>query len=96
MHSLFEGRLDVLKRTDDANNMKANAAAIAATNLDTIAGHVQWDGQGVPLFAAKNVCKTLPSAVSGAIRDGNKYDIVITDNQTAPFILTGGKMEAIS
>ena len=27
---------------------------------------------------------------------GNRYDIVITDNQTAPNIPTGGKMQAIA
>jgi branched-chain amino acid transport system substrate-binding protein len=96
VHSLFEVCLDVLKRSDDVNNMKANAAAIAATNLDTIAGHVQWNGQGVPPFAAKNVTKTPLVGGQWRIRDGNKYDIVITDNQTAPMIPTGGKMEAIS
>jgi len=96
VHSLFEVCLDVLKRSDDVNNMKANAAAIAATNLDTIAGHVQWDGKGVPPFAAKNVTKTLLVGGQWRIRDGSKYEIVITDNQTAPMIPTGGKMEAIS
>ncbi|HVG52248.1 MAG TPA: ABC transporter substrate-binding protein [Xanthobacteraceae bacterium] len=96
IHSLFEVCIDVLKRSDDVNNMKANAAAIAATNLETIAGPVRWDGKGVPPFAAKNVCKTPLVGGQWRIRDGNKYDIIITDNQTAPNIPTGGKMEAIS
>ena len=30
------------------------------------------------------------------LKDGNKYDIVITDNRTAPEIPVGGKMEAIT
>jgi len=30
------------------------------------------------------------------VKDGSKYDIVITDNRTAPNIPAGGKMEAIS
>ena len=29
------------------------------------------------------------------IKDGNKYDIVITDNKTFPSIPVGGKMQAI-
>ena len=36
------------------------------------------------------------SAASGASSDGNKYDIVITDNKTAPNIPVGGKMEPIA
>ncbi|MGZ5804702.1 MAG: ABC transporter substrate-binding protein [Xanthobacteraceae bacterium] len=96
VHSLFEVASDVLKRSDDVNNMKANAAAIAATNLDTIAGHVQWNGQGVPPFAAKNVTKTPLVGGQWRLKDGNKYDIVITDNRTAPMIPVGGKMELIA
>ncbi len=59
-------------------------------------GKVQWNGQGVPPFAAKNVTKT--SLVGGQWRtkDGKRYDIVITDNKTAPNIPLGGKMEAIA
>ena len=31
----------------------------------------------------------------GRLRDGAKYEIVITDNKTAPQIPVGGKMEPI-
>jgi branched-chain amino acid transport system substrate-binding protein len=95
-HSLYEVAVDVLKRTKEIGNSKATAAAIAATNLDTVVGKVQWNGQGVPPFAAKNVTKT--SLVGGQWRtkDGKRYDIVITDNKTFPSIPVGGKMEAIS
>jgi branched-chain amino acid transport system substrate-binding protein len=95
-HSLYEVGLDVLKRTKEIGNAKATAEAIAATNLDTVVGKVQWNGQGVPPFAAKNVTKT--SLVGGQWRtkDGNRYDIVITDNKTASNIPLGGKMEAIA
>jgi branched-chain amino acid transport system substrate-binding protein len=96
-HSLYEVGIDVLKRTGgDIGNSKATAAAIAKTNLDTVVGKVQWNGQGVPPFAAKNVTKT--SLVGGQWRtkDGKRYDIVITDNKTATNIPLGGKMEAIA
>jgi branched-chain amino acid transport system substrate-binding protein len=96
-HSLYEVGLDVLKRTGgDIGNSKATAAAIAKTNLDTVVGKVQWNGQGVPPFAAKNVTKT--SLVGGQWRtkDGKRYDIVITDNKTATNIPLGGKMEPIA
>jgi hypothetical protein len=62
----------VLKRTKEIGDAKATVEAIAATNLDTVVGKVQWNGQGVPPFAAKNVTKT--SLVGGQWRtkDGNK------------------------
>ena len=85
----------MLKRTAEIGNSKATAAAIAATNLDTVVGHVQWNGKDVPPFAAKNVTKTSLVGGQWRLKAGNKYDIVITDNRTATTIPVGGKMEAI-
>jgi branched-chain amino acid transport system substrate-binding protein len=96
IHSLFEVATDVLKRTAEIGNAKATVQAIAATNLDTVVGKVQWNGAGLPPFAAKNVTKTPLVGGQWRIKDGNKYDIVITDNKTAPAIPVGGKMEAIA
>ena len=95
IHSLFEVATDVLKRTKEVGNAKATVEAIAATNLDTVVGKVAWNGKGVPPFAAKNVTKTPLVGGQWRIKDGNKYDIVITDNRTAPEIPVAGKMEAI-
>ena len=55
--------------------------AIAATNLDTVVGKVQWNGANLPPFAAKNVAKTPLVGGQWRLKDGNKYDIVITDNR---------------
>jgi len=96
IHSLFEVATDVLKRSKEVGNAKATVEAIAATNLDTVVGKVAWNGKGVPPFAAKNVTKTPLVGGQWRIKDGNKYDIVITDNRTAPEIPVGGKMEAIT
>jgi branched-chain amino acid transport system substrate-binding protein len=96
IHSLFEVATDVLKRTSEIGNARATVQAIAATNLDTVVGKVQWNGAGLPPFAAKNVTKTPLVGGQWRIKDGNKYDIVITDNRTAPAIAVGGKMEAIA
>ncbi len=95
VHSLFEVATDVLKRTAEIGNAKATVQAIAATNLETVVGKVAWNGAGVPPFAAKNVTKTPLVGGQWRIKDGNKYDIVITDNKTAPAIPVGGKMEPI-
>ncbi len=96
VHALFEVAVDVLKRTSQAGDPKATLAAIAATNLETVVGRVAWNGAGLPPFAAKNVAKTPLVGGQWRIKDGNRYDIVITDNKTAPSIPAGGKMEAIA
>ena len=93
-HALFEVAVNVLKRAPD-RDPKALAAAIAATNLDTVVGKVQWGGANLPPFAAKNVAKTPLVGGQWRFKDG-KYDIVITDNRTAPEIPITGKMQAIT
>ena len=96
VHSLFEVALDVMKRAADPKDSAALIAAITATNLETIAGPVRWDGANVPPFAAKNVTKT--PLVSGQWRrkDDGKFDLVIVDNKNAPNIPVGGTMEPIT
>jgi branched-chain amino acid transport system substrate-binding protein len=96
VHSLFEVASDVLRRTKEIGNAKATVEAIRATNLDTVVGKVAWNGAGLPPFAAKNVTKTPLVGGQWRIKDGAKYDIVITDNKTAPSIPVGGKMEPIA
>jgi branched-chain amino acid transport system substrate-binding protein len=95
-HSLYEVALDVLKRTKEIGNARATVEAIRATKLDTVVGHIEWNGQGVPAIAAKNVTKTSLVGGQWRLRDGNRYDIVITENRTAPNIPVGGKMEPIT
>jgi branched-chain amino acid transport system substrate-binding protein len=95
VHALFEVATDVLKRTPQVGDGKAMLAAIAATNLDTVVGKVAWNGATLPPFAAKNVAKTPLVGGQWRVKDGNKYEIVITDNKTAPAIPVAGKMEAI-
>jgi len=95
VHALFEVATDVLKRTPQVGDSKATLAAIAATNLDTVVGKVAWNGANLPPFAARNVAKTPLVGGQWRIKDGNKYEIIITDNKTAPAIPTAGKMETI-
>src|SRR5215468_5772266 len=94
IHALFEVAVDVLKRAPD-RDPKAIAATTAATNLDTVVGKVAWNGANLPPFAAKNVAKTPLVGGQWRFKDG-KYDIVITDNRTAPAIPVGGRMEPIA
>ena len=95
IHALFEVAVDVMKRADPTDSA-AVISAIAATNLETIVGKVAWDGANVPPFATKNIAKTPLVGGQWRLKDGGGYDLVIVDNQTAPHIPTGGKMEAIA
>ncbi|CCD91028.1 putative ABC transporter substrate-binding protein [Bradyrhizobium sp. ORS 375] len=96
VHALFEIAADVLKRVDDPTNADKMTAAVAATKLDTIVGPIAWNGAKLPPFAAKNVCKTPLVGGQWRLKDGGGYDLVITDNKTAPNIPAGGKMEPIA
>jgi len=94
VHALFEVAADVMKRADPTDS-EAVIAAIAASNIETIVGKVAWDGANLPPFAGRNVAKTPLVGGQWRLKDGGGYDLVIVDNQTAPNIPTGGKMEAI-
>lgn len=96
VHSLFEVATDVIKRADDPTDPEGVAETIAATDLNTIVGRVAWNGEGVPPFAAQNVCKTPLVGGQWRRQDDGSYDLTIVDNQTAPDIPTGGQMEEIS
>jgi branched-chain amino acid transport system substrate-binding protein len=49
----------------------------------------------LPPFAQKNIAKTPLVGGQWRLRDGSKYEIVVTDNKTAPEIPVAGKMEPI-
>jgi len=94
-HALFELAVDALKRSSDPKDPAANIAAIGAADLQTLVGPIRFGQDNVPPFARKNVAKT--PLVGGQWRLGadGKYQIIVTDNQTAPEIPAGGRMEAI-
>ena len=96
VHSLFEVASNVMGRVSDVTDADAIAAAIAATDLDTMVGKVAWKGEGVPPFAAANVTKTPLVGGQWWRKEDGTFDLVIVDNQTAPAIPTGGKMEALA
>ena len=95
-HALFEVAVDALKRSADVDDPAANVQAIAETSLDTIVGHLEWNGANLPPFAAKNVAKTPLVGGQWRLRDGGGYDLVLVDNQTYPDIPVAGTMEPIT
>jgi branched-chain amino acid transport system substrate-binding protein len=95
VHALFEVLVDVLKRESDIRDADAVAAAIAATDLDTIVGPIRWDGANLPPFAQKNVTKTPLVGGQWRMSDDGLFRLAIVDNQTYPDIPLTGDMEAI-
>lgn len=96
VHSLFEVASDVMGRVSDSDDPDEIAAAIAATDMETIVGRVAWNGEGMPPFAAQNVCKTPLVGGQWRRQDDGSFDLVVVDNQTAPNIPAGGVMEALA
>jgi len=94
-HALFELAVDVLKRAGDPTDPETLAETIAATKLDTIVGRIAWGGDNLPPFAAKNVAKTPLVGGQWRLKEGGGYDLVITDNKTAPDIPAASKMQPI-
>ncbi len=95
VHALFEVAVDSLKRSGEVDN-KAIVKAIAATKLATVVGQIEWGQKNLPPFAQKNIAKTPLVGGQWRLRNGNKYEIVITDNKTATEIPVGGHMEPIA
>jgi branched-chain amino acid transport system substrate-binding protein len=95
VHALFEIAVDALKRTAALGDAKATVKAIEATNLNTVVGTIRWGQDNLPPFAKKNIAKTPLVGGQWRLNGANKYDIVITDNRTAPAIPVSGKMRAI-
>ncbi|MCB1355281.1 MAG: ABC transporter substrate-binding protein [Maritimibacter sp.] len=88
-HSLFEVAIDALQRTEDPTDPDSIAAAIGATNLDTITGNVNFSAGPVP-----NVAKT--PLVGGQWQiEGGKPVLQIVENGDHPEIPLTGEMKPI-
>ena len=96
VHALFELAVDVMNRAGDSSKGDKVAEAIAASKLNTLVGPIAWDGAKLPPFAAKNVAKTPLVGGQWRLKSGGGYDLVITDNKTAPNIPAASKMEPIA
>jgi len=74
-HAILEVAIDILKRSKDPMDREANREALAATNLETVVGRINFSGQ-----PHKNVCTT--PIFGGQWVKGEKwpYDLKIVDN----------------
>jgi branched-chain amino acid transport system substrate-binding protein len=87
-HALFEVAIDILRRATTLEP-KAILNSIVATDYRSIVGPVKWTGLPV-----KNVTKT-PLVAGQWQRGGDKFELVITTNKTAPEIPVGGKLNLL-
>ena len=90
VHSLFEVAIDSLKRAGGATDKQALLAAMGATNLDTIAGKVDFTNPVVP-----HVTKT--PLVGGQWVASEEWDVEfkIVTNEELPGISIDGPLEPI-
>ena len=96
VHALFEVAKDSLSRATSLEDKGAIRDAIKATALDTVVGHIEWNGAGLPPFAATNVAKT--PLVGGQWVKGTgdfQYDLQIVSNKDHPEIPAAGTMQPI-
>mgnify|MGYP000285999487 CR=1 FL=1 len=88
-HGLFEVCADVVRRCADLDDPLAVMDAIKTTDIATIVGPVKWTGQPV-----KNVTKT-PLVAGQWQKKGDGFELVITENETAPMIPVGGQLQLL-
>ncbi|WP_372838142.1 ABC transporter substrate-binding protein [Phaeovulum sp.] len=88
-HALFEVVADVIARAQDLEDPSAVVEAIAATNLATIVGPVNWAEGPV-----KNVTKT-PLVAGQWQREGDRFDLKIVANSAHPSIPLTGTMQLL-
>lgn len=88
-HALFEVAASVIKRAEDLDDPAAIVAAIAATNLDTVVGNVNWSNGPI-----NNVTKT-PLVAGQWQKDGDHMDLKIVANTAAPNIPLTGELKLL-
>jgi branched-chain amino acid transport system substrate-binding protein len=88
-HALFEVVADVIKRAEDLEDPVAIVSAIASSNLDTIVGNVNWANGPI-----NNVTKT-PLVAGQWQKEGDKFDLKIVSNSSAPNIPLTGELKLL-
>ncbi|MDA2954584.1 MAG: ABC transporter substrate-binding protein [Actinomycetota bacterium] len=90
VHALFEVALDAIKRAGGADDKQALLDVIGATNMETIAGTVNWGNSVVP-----HVTKT--PLVGGQWVKGSEfpYELKIRTSEQLPSLTVDGPMELI-
>jgi branched-chain amino acid transport system substrate-binding protein len=85
IHALFEVAIDVLQRTEDIDSPESIVAATKATDLDTVVGHVSWEGGPTP-----NVAKSPLVGGQWVKGEAFPFELHVTVNGNAPEIPAAG------
>lgn len=90
-HAIWEIGVEALKRAGDPHNKEAVRDALKGMKLDTIVGNINWADTPI-----KNVAKT--KVVGGQWRLGgkHKYQLLITNNGSAPNIPVQAKVQLMN
>lgn len=88
-HALFEVTADVIGRSEDLEDPEAIVSAIAATDLATIVGPVNWANGPI-----NNVTKT-PLVAGQWQKEGGAFDLKIVANSLAPEIPLTGELKLL-
>lgn len=88
-HALFEVVADVVRRAEDLEDPAAIVAAIAATNLNTIVGPVNWSNGPI-----NNVTKT-PLVAGQWQKNSTGIELEIVANSAAPDIALTSELKLI-
>jgi branched-chain amino acid transport system substrate-binding protein len=89
-HGLFEVAANALARAKNLDDKASIAAAIKATNMNTIVGHIQWNGKPVP-----NVAKTTLAGAQWRKGKKYRYELVVVDNKAVKGLPLQGKLVPI-
>ncbi|KAB0622578.1 ABC transporter substrate-binding protein [Castellaniella defragrans] len=89
-HALFEVVADVVRRAADPEDPAALVEAIRGTAMTTLVGPVDWSSGPV-----RNVSKT-PLVAGQWQKRGDRVELVITANRTAPEIPVGGELRLLA
>ncbi len=94
-HALFEVAANVLSRVKNIDDKESIVAAVKATDLNTVFGHVTWKGGKPPQNPVANVSKT--KLAGGQWRKGKKYpyEMVVVSNKELPALKRQGRLEPI-
>ena len=96
IHSLFEVAVDVMKRAARSERCRRRSSPRSPRPISTrSSARCLGRRQPAALRRQERLPRRRSSAASGGCKDGGKFDLVIVDNQHAPIIPVGGKMEPI-
>ena len=94
-YAIFEVVADALKRTTNVDDKANIRDAIAATDMQTIGGHITWSSSDKALNPVPNVCTT--PITGGQWVKGTKYpyDLIVVNNSQATEVPVQGELQPL-